>query len=300
MSPNYDPHWVSVIIPTWNRASLVRDTLQSVFAQDYRPIEIVVVDDGSTDTTKEEVMAFKTAHASASFIIKVLSQYHEGASVARNTGLEHCTGQYIQFLDSDDLLHPDKLAVQVRALETYQVSFVWSESIRFNRLVDWKAASFIGRAKEGMNIDHALVEFIKRSLWRTESGLYTRACCISTGPWKPVVMFQDWEYNIRMLSRRPGIKFVPGSYTAARVHDQGRIGDLWSTEKGLRGILDVYQVIESNLTEMNGSFEGWRDALVIRYEDVVEKAQEIENWSLETDAKKELDAFKQRSGIRIG
>ncbi len=102
---------VSVIIPTYNRAALVAEALASVKAQTFRDFEIVVVDDGGTDGTWEvlsdcgEIRARRHPH-------------RRGVSAARNTGINAARGQWLAFLDSDDLWLPDKLARQMAYLTT--------------------------------------------------------------------------------------------------------------------------------------------------------------------------------------
>jgi len=109
---------VSVIVPTYNRVGLLREAVESVLDQTYRPIELIVVDDGSTDETPEFLRKWRSSHQTETFCIRILRQGNEGASVARNRGLRCSRGKYIQFLDSDDLLSKEKIANQVRALST--------------------------------------------------------------------------------------------------------------------------------------------------------------------------------------
>lgn len=110
---------VSVIIPTYNRADFINEAIESVYAQTYRPIECIVVDDGSTDNTKT-ILEKWTQVSDNEFYFKYLYQCNSGAQVARNTGIESSTGSFIQFLDSDDLLYSDKLAKQILFLSNYK------------------------------------------------------------------------------------------------------------------------------------------------------------------------------------
>jgi glycosyltransferase involved in cell wall biosynthesis len=100
---------VSVIIPTHNRAELVRQAVQSVVNQTYRKIEIIVVDDGSTDDTREVLGTYGGR-------IKYIYQERSERSKARNEGFRHSRGDYIAFLDSDDLWLPMKIEKQVQIL----------------------------------------------------------------------------------------------------------------------------------------------------------------------------------------
>lgn len=108
---------VSVIVPTHNRAQLLIGALDSVWAQTYRPIELIVVDDGSTDKTRTAVEAWQSAHSGDDrFTLEYVPQENRGPAAARNRGLALARGEYVQFLDSDDRLHPEKLAAQACVL----------------------------------------------------------------------------------------------------------------------------------------------------------------------------------------
>lgn len=97
---------ISVIIPTYNRAAMVTDAIDTVLAQTYRPSEIIVVDDGSTDETPETLSAYQRN-------ITVIRQPNQGVSAARNRGIRAASGEFIALLDSDDYWLPSKLATQV-------------------------------------------------------------------------------------------------------------------------------------------------------------------------------------------
>jgi glycosyltransferase involved in cell wall biosynthesis len=97
---------VSVIIPTYNRAWVIKEAIDSVLTQDYTEFELIVVDDGSTDQTFDVLESYRND-------IKVLSQKNKGVSAARNRGIAEASGNFIAFLDSDDLWLSQKLSVQI-------------------------------------------------------------------------------------------------------------------------------------------------------------------------------------------
>src|SRR5690349_9691286 len=101
---------LSVVIPSFNYGRFLRETVESVLAQTYSPVEIIVVDDGSTDDTKERLARFEGR-------IRYIHKANAGLSAARNTGIKHARGDWIAFLDADDLWHRQKLEVQLRAAE---------------------------------------------------------------------------------------------------------------------------------------------------------------------------------------
>jgi glycosyltransferase involved in cell wall biosynthesis len=96
---------VSIIIPVYNAEPFLRETLDSVFALDYEPFEVIVVDDGSTDGSAEVARSYPG--------VRFFEQANSGASGARNTGASHARGEFLAYVDSDDLVPANKLALQV-------------------------------------------------------------------------------------------------------------------------------------------------------------------------------------------
>jgi len=114
-SENWSP-LVSVVIPTYNRAQQTIAALESVLAQTYTNFEIIVVDDGSTDDARKAIQRFINERAGGCQPIFFLGQSRQGASAARNLGIAKARGEFIAFLDSDDLWLPEKLNDQVQAI----------------------------------------------------------------------------------------------------------------------------------------------------------------------------------------
>ena len=103
---------VSIIIPTYNYSQYILDAISSVFQQDYLDIEIIVVDDGSTDATRKVLQPYVRR-------IKYIYQENAGLSAARNTGIAASTGEFVQFLDADDILGVNTVKSQVTYLKTH-------------------------------------------------------------------------------------------------------------------------------------------------------------------------------------
>src|ERR1044071_1111048 len=106
---------VSTIIPVFNRSGMLCEAVSSVIAQTYRPIEVLIVDDGSTDETAG--VADELADIEA-VEIRVIHQHNTGAGLAREAGRQAASGEFIQYLDSDDLLLPRKFELQVEGLRS--------------------------------------------------------------------------------------------------------------------------------------------------------------------------------------
>src|SRR5918995_6791294 len=97
---------VTVVIPCYNQAHFLGEAIESVLSQSYKRFEIVVVDDGSTDDTSEVATRYPR--------VRCIRQENRGLAGARNTGIRHCQGEYVVFLDADDRLLPEALEAGVR------------------------------------------------------------------------------------------------------------------------------------------------------------------------------------------
>jgi len=117
---------VSVIIPAFNSSDYIVDAIDSALQQTYRPIEVIVVDDGSTDDTREKLKSLIEDGK-----IRYQSQANRGLAAARNTGIKLAKGTYLQFLDADDLISPTKIEKQVRCLETSPAPAICGCDFRF-------------------------------------------------------------------------------------------------------------------------------------------------------------------------
>lgn len=121
--------WVSIITPLHNAETYIADTLSSVLAQTFADWELIIVDDCSEDTSIEIV----SRYAEQDDRIKLIRlEQNSGAAVARNSGIEMASGRYIAFLDSDDLWLPEKLAQQIRFMQSHNVAFSYSQVERMN------------------------------------------------------------------------------------------------------------------------------------------------------------------------
>ncbi len=127
-----DTDLISVIIPTYNRAHLIKRSAESVLNQTYRNIELIIVDDGSTDNTKEVIDSIKDDR------IVYVKQENKGCCAARNKGIELAKGKYIAFNDSDDVWLPNKLEKQLNTAMLNNADVVWSKVFIYGNLIKRK------------------------------------------------------------------------------------------------------------------------------------------------------------------
>ena len=123
--PGMQEALVSVLIPCYNAQKYLKETVDSALKQTHRRIEIVIVDDGSTDDSLEVARHFKADG------VKVIAQTNQGQPSALNSAFEASTGNYIQYLDADDILHPEKIAIQIERLQRHPDAIASGSWARF-------------------------------------------------------------------------------------------------------------------------------------------------------------------------
>jgi glycosyltransferase involved in cell wall biosynthesis len=197
---------VSVVIPTYNRAPLLGRTLESVLAQEHRPLEVVVVDDASEDDTRSVLLAERRrfARAGATLRIQVLDR-NSGSAVARNTALGLCSGSYVAFLDSDDVWHPRFLSTVVDVLDRHPdcaVAFSGHLGIDIDgRLVPRDEPEALGPGREGV-LRTPFEQFMRTFPFTTTSTLVRRRVFDEVGTFDETLrLWQDADLWLRIAKR---------------------------------------------------------------------------------------------------
>jgi glycosyltransferase involved in cell wall biosynthesis len=212
---------VSILIPAYNAREWIGDTLRSALAQTWPNIEIIVVDDGSTDDTAAVAQEFEGQ------CVKVVTQKNQGAAAARNTAYSQCHGDYIQWLDADDLLAPDKIERQMEVLgpngsKSLLLSGAWGKF-----MYRFRHAKF---DPTGLWCDLAPAEWLHRKLeqniyMQTATWLVSRELTEAAGPWDPRLLGDDdGEYFCRVLMASEGTWFVRASQVYYRSFGYDSLG----------------------------------------------------------------------------
>lgn len=208
---------VSVIIPVYNRAPMLRAAVDSVLAQTWRHFEIIISDDGSTDDTVEVGRELERQHAG---IIHYVWNPNRGAGPARESGRQLARGEFIQYLDSDDTLWPRKFEVQIAALRAHPECGVAYGQIRLcpegSPPID-KPHKWSGRALPTL-FPWLLVD----RWWNTDAPLWRRSVCDVIGPWSDLQYSQDWEYDARAGALGIRLAHCPEFVTDQRHHEENR------------------------------------------------------------------------------
>lgn len=215
---------VSTVIPVYNRGAMLRQAVASVLAQTWRPLEIIIVDDGSTDDTAQVASELRAQHPE---VTHVLRQSNAGPGPARQRGLEAASGEFIQFLDSDDLLLPHKFEVQVNGLtEDTEAGISYGKTYaRVNGIRLPTPSQLSGQRHRDI-----FPVLLTGRLWETSTPLYRRDALTAIGPWSDRRQLEDWEFDCR--AGAAGIKLhYCDEYLAEYIsHDEARLCRLWMTD----------------------------------------------------------------------
>ena len=216
------PRLVTTIIPVYNRSVLLREAVASVLAQTYRPIEVIIVDDGSTDDTGPACDELAAAHPD----VRVLHLEHVGrVGLVREAGRLAAKGDFLQYLDSDDLLLPTKFTRMVEALDQHpECDIAYCYTRRYRR---GERPSNIAFELTGETINSMLPGLLARRCWHTSTPLYRRALCDLAGPWSDLLFWEDVEYDVRIGSHNPKLVHCKEFLTDFRDHDMGRVCGPW-------------------------------------------------------------------------
>ena len=184
---------VSVVIPTYNRAQLLQEAAASVLAQSYRPLELIVVDDGSTDATEAAAAALARRPE-----VRVLRQAHTGMpGQARNAGARLARGEYLAFLDSDDLWLPQKLALQVAAARAAggQISHTRERWVRRGRVISQ-------RSQRHRRSGDLFADSLRKCVIGPSTVLLRRALFEAAGGFREdLEIAEDYELWLRLTAR---------------------------------------------------------------------------------------------------
>lgn len=187
---------MSVIIPTYNRAEMLPQAMASVWAQTYRPIELVVVDDGSTDNTGDVVAQLGRRYADDSrFTLRYVYHENRGLPASRNAGFCASRGEYIQFLDSDDYLHPERFQ---RALAAAGSTPEFQVVVTGYEFVDEDGHTLSYREPMDLTVADPVERCICRPLWAA-SPVYARQFVEQVGLFQADLTYaEDWAYGVRV------------------------------------------------------------------------------------------------------
>jgi len=220
---------ISVIIPVYNASETVLETIGSVQRQSLTDFELIVIDDGSTDDTLELLERVGDRR------LRVFRYENGGPSAARNRGISHARGEFISFIDADDLWVPDKLELQLAALRRHPkagVAYSWTAFID-------KDGRFLF-AKEPLWFEgNVFPELVVNNFIGSGSNVLMRTQCVeSVGRFDSRFSHgEDWDYLLRAAVRWPFV-VVPAYQVMYRLSAESRSSTVARMEQGMRAVLE--------------------------------------------------------------
>jgi glycosyltransferase involved in cell wall biosynthesis len=273
---------VSILIPAYNASRWLAETINSAVAQTWPRKEIIVVDDGSTDGTLAVARAF------ASKEVSVVTQTNQGAAAARNKAFSLAKGDYIQWLDADDLLSPDKIAHQMRTredgcTERTLLSCGWGYFMYRPRLTEFTPTS--------LWCDLSPTEWLVRKMgqnlhMQTATWLVNRTLTDAAGPWNTRLLGDDdGEYFCRVLRASDGVRFVPEARVFYRRSGVGRLSYIGASDRKMEaqfasmrlhiGYLLAFEDSPRTRAACVNYLQAWLPNFHPARPDIVEEAEEL-------------------------
>lgn len=210
-----EPDLVSVIVPTFNRWAMTIELLDNLAAQTWPAIETIVVDDGSTDATRDSVERWMVQNPARK--VTLISQPNAGPGSARNRGLAAARGEFIYFIDSDDLIYPFALERMVEAIRTSRRAYCLATIETAYR--DGIAVRLDFEGRPNLSPGNVL-----QCRWMTHGALYRRQAVALAGPFNAALSIgEDADFQWRMVACNGPGHVVDTSVGVRREHDRGHL-----------------------------------------------------------------------------
>lgn len=256
---------VSIIIPCHNVEGYILDCISSVINQTYKKLEIICVDDGSTDQTLKIIQAYQSSYVKDMIII---SQDNKGASSARNVGLSASSGEYIQFLDADDILKPNKIKRQIDLVMSNNSPEIivgsFDKENMLGHLIDRKTFKVVEQSE-------IWLKMMQTKMGQTSSNLYKVSCFRKGICWNEhLPSSQEYDLMFQMLKVNANVCFDSEINTIIRLRDYGSITQLnlkrkWEIHAKLK--IDIFKFITKHKPHLmsNGIHQSLFDSIRLLY-----------------------------------
>jgi len=271
---------VSILIPAYNAERWVQQTLEAAIGQTYANKEVIVVNDGSRDGTLEIVKRFESAR------VKIVDQPNAGGAAARNTALAHAQGDYLQWLDHDDLLATDKISEQMKHVQKIgDEQRLFSGSFSTFYFCPDRGRIATGPLLRGLSpLDYFYTKFEQDEWLHTTCWLVSRQLTERAGPWLDLRSpDDDGEYFCRVVAASSGIVFVPTAKSYWRVGNtasfsysrESSVASLRAMLESTRRCIAVFRSLEESERSRKACVTFLRNRLIYFYPDQKEMLSQI-------------------------
>lgn len=253
MKPRTEP-LVSIVIPCYNAERWVSRAIESALGQTYTNTEVIVVDDGSTDGSLNLIKEFNRE-------INWISTSNRGPCAARNIGLKAARGEWIQFLDADDLLHPDKLHLSLKSCEDYpSVEFVWAPHISIGE--EFSLNSSEARALEPLDTQVTLSQNALLAHYAPSMAMFRYKFLERVGHWnESLKRWVDLEYHARIAALLPWYARLSKPLYLYRHHGGERISNSNRNHSNIQSAIESLILTRATLEASKISPLLWKSSL---------------------------------------
>ncbi|WP_338655177.1 glycosyltransferase family 2 protein [Sporosarcina psychrophila] len=214
---------ISIIMPTYKRSDFLNKSIDSLLMQDYGKIEIIVVDDNHSNSQYRVQTELKMKEYSYEKRVKYIKNVENlGGALARNVGIEHSTGEYITFLDDDDIYLKDKISSQVEFMIKNNFDMSFMDLILYNQddeLVDFREFGFVEKFDKQSLLKYHLTKHITG----TPTFMYKKKYLMEIGGFSEIKMGQEFYLMLKTIEGNGKIGYLPLSKVIAYLHDSERI-----------------------------------------------------------------------------
>ncbi len=228
---------VSVIIPVYNRESYISETLLTVKNQTFRPLELIIVDNCSKDSTLDICRDFAVKESCDGFSVKVVQEKRPGASACRNTGARAATGEWLSFFDSDDLMSADFIADAMKSVSVETQLVAGATNMEISGKLRRRVFRYSNKVEE---------QILTGEL-STQSFIIRADFFGLTGGWNEnLLRWNDWELGVRILLMRPVVAWLRDkSYHVVRAHSDSITGNSFSAS--FDALMKACRAVEQDL-----------------------------------------------------
>lgn len=256
---------ISVIVPTYERSSLLPRALNSIFSQTWKNIEVIVVDDNiSGSFFEKETYQVLTPYMNKENFIYLKTDGKIGGGAARNLAIHQCHGDYVAFLDDDDRYLPEKLEKQIRFMIEHQLEGSYHDVMWFNsreKLVEYRSMDFVA----DYSPQSLLKGHILHSIAPTSIYMFQRDKLLLSGGFGEVPSGQDFILMLRCIEQKMKMRYLEGAYVVQYLHDGERISLGENKVKGENMLYDLKHKYFCLLTNEERTYVKFRHYAVLAF-----------------------------------
>jgi glycosyltransferase involved in cell wall biosynthesis len=239
---------VTIIVPTYNRPDFLSSAIDSLIAQTYRPIEIIVIDDNGDTAARKQTAAILKNYEEINYVRTIFNEQNIGGALSRNRAILLSKGDFITFLDDDDVYLPQKVASQVTFMNKHALDMSFTDVKIYNtqgRMIDARIHDYV----ISWNNDDLLKQHLMHHLTPTCTYMFRREVLVEIGGFDDRVVSQEYMLMLKMILSNKRIGYLPQCHVKMFHHENGRISVGSKKIEGERKLLDIKRTFYHQLNK---------------------------------------------------